>query len=261
MGGCASVDKMMPNFSMGGSVKAVKEYSLGGTTIELVDADPTKCPSETVVIPVFDGTVFDADLYGIPTGDKEKVEPIIKQFLSGPIGEKLKAGQVVSIPTEGKLAQEPYNAIKNVIFVPIANTPTFARDRLSHLLLEITKRCEEGKFSTVLIPRLTRPNNIGSPDAEIASVTAKTYHLRLTRAPAPGEFVISKIIFACSDKKYIVELQKAFNEATGSTEKVGEPGEGSSFMPSMSMPTIPGMSKLTIGTPTITKILSSRYYL
>ena len=217
MGGCASVDKMMPKFSMGSS-KPVKHYTLGGTTVELIDADPMKCEAENVVIPVFDGAIFDADLYGIPAKDKEKIEPIIKHFLSGPISEKLKTGQVVSIPTEGKLAHEPYNSIKNVIFVPIVNTPTFARDRLSHLLLEIIKRCEEGKFSTILIPRLKKPNSIGSPDAEIASVTAKTCHLRFTRALAPGEFVVSKVIFGCSDRKYIAELQKAFNEATGSME-------------------------------------------
>lgn len=240
MGGCASVDKMIPKFNLL-PVRAVKSYTIGQTHIELYDEDPIKCQIENVVIPIFEGGVFDSALFAIPADEKAKVEAVISQLLAGAVGDRLKSGEVVLVPVDGKFSDEPYKSLKNIIFVPIPNSPSFARERLPNVLLEIVKRTDEGKLSAILIPRLTKPGQIGTADTEIASITAKTFQSRFVRQPTPGEHVLQKLAFGTSDKKYLVDLQRAFNEATGLNEKVPDAGEGGFNMPMVGNVNVPGV--------------------
>ncbi len=223
MGGCASVDKMIPKFNLL-PVRPDRVYTIGTTSVELYEEEPIKCQFEHIVIPIYEGGVFDSMQFGIPIDDRTKVENLITMLLNGAISERLKAGEIILVSVDGKFPEEPYKSIKNIIFVPIPNSPSFARERLAQVLLEIFRKAEEAKLPAVLIPKLTRSGQIGTADTEVASITAKTVQLRFARQPTTGQYVLPRVAFGTSDKKYLVDLQRSFNEALGLKES--DTGDG-----------------------------------
>lgn len=162
--------------------------------------------------------------------------------------------------------------LEKIVLVPIPKDPSFVREKLSHILLEVFRICEEEKIDALTFPKMYKTGMLGTTEPEIMNVIAKTLKVKLGRIPAAEEFVFSEVNFATGNEGSHGEIKRCFNENFVSKEEMEEKKENESDpsksfvdfitlqnvklpsmpemkMPEMKMPEMPKFNMPTLGMP------------